>query len=683
MIRMNDENIKAAKRDEKLEREIEKALDELLPDSKKSSQQTYAPEQDNLAQMVRDKYNEVKRNRTEVTERWLKDLRQYRGQYDPEVLARIHPKRSKAFIRATRTKVKTVDSRLVDLLFPANGDKNWSIKSTTIPEINNNQLQGILSTLQQSGAEQITREMFDTAVKNFADQQAKKMEKVIDDQLQEARYRDVLRDVIHSGNLYGTGILKGPMISVAKGRQYKQVQDEFGNLSWKLETFDELMPYIEQVTVWDFFPDMTSTSISDCRYIIQRHKMTKKQLLDLSKRSDFLAERVREYVGSQQEGDWKDEDHDTQLRSIGEHSVLSRGHEKASRKYEILEFWGYVDSSDLSEMGVDIPEEFKADVEIAANIWVVGNTIIKAAVSHLNEIQWPFFLYYYDKDETSIFGEGIPAIMRDPQELTNSAFRAMLDHAAITAGPQIEVNMDLLAENEDPTDVYPFKVWMRTGGPDATAEAVRVTTMPSYTAEYLQMCQAIGNYADEVTTIPRYMWGEAQPGIARTSSGLSMLMGSANITLKDQVKNFDDGITKPFITAMYHWNMKFNDDESVKGDYNIRAEGTASLVAKEVYANSLMQFAQLTANGMDAPMIKRSSILRAIADSLDLGDKNLVMSDQEIQAGQQQQMQQAKQEREFMLRMTEVARQYGTSPNDMIENMRLAYADKTEAMQGR
>ena len=30
--------------------------------------------------------------------------------------------------------------------------------------------------------------------------------------------------------------------------------------------------------------------------------------------------------------------------------------------------------------------------------------------------------------------------------------------------------------------------------------------------------------------------------------------------LKDQIKNFDDGITIPFIKALYFWNMDFNID---------------------------------------------------------------------------------------------------------------------------
>lgn len=683
-ISNNKPSAEAVKRDKEFEKELTKVLDQILPDDSKDkkSSTSNGVDTDALANKIRERFKEAEDQRKEVEQRWLKDLRQYRGQYDPDVLSRMHPNRSKAYIRITRTKVKTVDSRLVDLLFPANGDSNWSIKPTTLPQVSDVQLQSIISMLQEQGQTAITKDSIELAVQRFADDRANSMKKQIADQLDGMSYRDTLRSVIHSGNLYGTGILKGPMIMLNKGKQYKQIEKD-GKFSWELVSYDEMLPYIEHVPVWDIYPDMTAYKISDCRYIIQRHKMTKRQVLDLAKRSDFLGERVKQCIEKLSEGDWEDKHFDTQLREIGDKAYSNKfGARKGGRKYEILEYWGYIDASDLEDMGVTIPDNLKGSTEISANVWVIGDTVIKAAISHLDEIQWPFFFYYYDKDETSVFGEGIPSILRDIQELVNSAFRAMLDNAAIAAGPQFEVNLDLLSEDEDPTDIHPFKVWLRTGdGLDAQQEAVRIKQIPSHTAEFLTMCQAFESYADEVTTIPQYMWGEATPGIARTSSGLSMLMGSANITIKDQVKNFDDGITKPFIQAMYYWNMKFNDDDSIKGDYEIRAEGMASLIAKEVYSQSLMQFAQITNNPVDLPNVRRTVILRKIADALDLGDQDLVLSEQEIANNNKQQQVSQQQERDFMLRVVEIARKYGTSPTDMMEQMRLAYADRQNMMQ--
>ena len=38
---------------------------------------------------------------------------------------------------------------------------------------------------------------------------------------------------------------------------------------------------IEYVSLWDFHPDPSATSIEDCEYVIQRHRMNRQQLRGL------------------------------------------------------------------------------------------------------------------------------------------------------------------------------------------------------------------------------------------------------------------------------------------------------------------------------------------------------------------------------------------------------------------
>lgn len=672
---------------EEVEEDTKKLLEEMTKDlekGEKKKDEEPSPEevQDSLARYVKGCFDTADRDRRSIEYRWLEDLRQERGEYAPEILERMDPNRSKAYIRLTRTKVKTVDSRLTDFLCPANGEKNWAISPTPLPDVSQDFMKAALAEHIITTGSQISPEEFEQLLMKKCTERANRMSKLIEDQLIELRYRDVLRETIHSGNLYGTGILKGPMVSFITNKQYKKDIDENGYEKWHLDESDSIMPQVENVSVWDFYPDMSATKLEDCRFMIQRHKMDKHELSDLSRRSDFRGKALRRYLRANPDGDYENKWFECQLHAMGDQIETGAASVELNKKYEVLEFWGYIDAEDLQRAGVTVPDKLKGSLELCANIWVLGNKTIKAELAPLDGVRWPYYLYYYDKDETSIFGWGIPYIMRDPQELVNSAFRAMLDNAAITAGPQIEVNLDLISEDEDPTDVRPFKIWARTGtGLEAQAEAIRVMPLQSYTSEYLKMIEAFERYSDEVTTIPRYMWGDQAGGAGRTASGLSMMMGSANITIKDQVKNFDDGITKPFITALYHWNMQFGNDEGVKGDYAVKATGSASLVAKEVYANSLMQFANITNNNVDLPVVKRAAVVRNIADALDLGDKDLVLSDKEIELANQQQAENAQKEREFMLRMVETAREYGISPNDMIENMRLLQSDIAKPAQ--
>ena len=86
-----------------------------------------------LGSVLVAEFAQAENDRRPTEMRWLQDLRQYRGKYDSDVLALIPKSKSKAFVRKTRVKVKTVDSRVGDLLFPAGRDKNWNINPTPKP----------------------------------------------------------------------------------------------------------------------------------------------------------------------------------------------------------------------------------------------------------------------------------------------------------------------------------------------------------------------------------------------------------------------------------------------------------------------------------------------------------------------------------------------------------------------
>lgn len=667
-----EKQVKVLEQSQKEKEELEKLVKPLTVDSNtKDNSDKEVKITDNLAHFVKTCFESSEAARKHIELSWIEALKRYKGIYEADVVAKISPNRSRAFVRVTRTKVKTVDSRLADLLFPANGDKNWDITPTPLPEMSDARKQAIIQLYEQENNQKITPETLDMLISQEASKQAKKMSKVISDQLVELRYRDIMKNVIHSGNVYGTGILKGPLAAITENKQYYKYIGDDNKERWLLKDYNKVIPFAEYVRIWDIYPDMEATDFRDCRYIVQRRKMNKHDLISLAKRSDFSSDIIYKYIANNPEGKYDKKDFEVQLQTMGDIISSSDGDYGKNRKYELLEFWGYVDAKLLEGWGVSIPEDKRGMVDIPANVWVLGDRVIKAILHPLEGIRWPYYVYYYDKDETSIFGEGIPSIMKDMQELTNSAFRAMLDNAAISAGPQVEINEDLLSEDEDPREIHPFKVWLRTGqGADAANPCIRVLSYPSFTPEFERMLNMFSNYSDEITTIPKYMWGEASGAAGRTAGGLSMLMASANMAIKDQVKNFDDGITTPFISAMYHWNMQFNENEDIKGDYAVVAQGSASLIAKEMYTQYLIQFLNITNNPVDSNIIRRPEIIRSIADAFDLKSETFVMSDKEIQSQQQAQQQQQQQQQEFMYNIIEAAREEGVSPEALINSMR-------------
>ena len=574
---------------------------------------------DGLGRKLYSQFTQAKADRLSVELRWLDDLRQFKGVYNPDEERRLPAGKSRVHTRMTRIKVKSATARLMDLVFPAGSDDNWSFEPTPVSDLTPSPevMQTLIQQLQRMPNEDEVR----IAVQAQADKACKLMEKEVRDQLVEAKYRKLIKMVINSGNLFGTGILKGPLVN----RTFKKIWALDAEGNWALNSVPKLTPFIDFTPVWEMYPETLATAFSEARYNYQRSVMPKHMVLELAARPDFSSKIIREYLMEHPDGDAQMLDWEIELRRLGWNLT---GNTTKGKRYEVLEYWGIIEANELIDMGLEVPDD--SQDEFWANVWLLGPNVIKIEVQPIEGMQLPYFAYYWDKDETSIFGEGIPSVIRDDDTSLNAATRAMQDNAAICAGPITEVNVDLLHPDEDPRDVHPFKTFLRTGvGVEAQYPAVREIKLDSHINEYMGLAQFFANNIHEAT-IPSYMHGEAtsKGSVGRTASGLSMLMSAAQITFKDQLFSLDDDVQGPFLEAAYHWNMQFNPKSEIKGDFNVVVKGTSSLVAREIRATNLDQFANSTLNQFDAPFVDRHALNKQRARVLELGDDIIRDKDQ-------------------------------------------------------
>lgn len=588
-----------------------------------------------LAVRMTGEWQRFASDRQQVEQRWLMDLRQYLGIYEPDVAANLK-NRSKAFRRKTRSKIKAVDARLFDLLFPANKERNYVLQATPEPTVPDSVRQQIVDQLQGAPENKIQ-----DAIREYVDDRATRMSSTIDDQLTEAHYRRIARSVVHSGNLYGTGVLKGPLVEKRLGK-VRYVYDAQAK-RFVMRRNEEFKPFIDFVPLWRWYPDMTVAELEDCRAVWERHLMSKHGLLSLAKSQSVDGETLRRHVMSLPDGQVMPQTFEQDLRMVGDTKTTDFG---LTGQYELLERWGWLTREDIECCGVKLPT--CDDGIYYGNLLILPDgRPVKAVLQPMEGQTWPYHIYYFDKDETSIFGEGLATLMRGDQDNLNAATRAMMDNAAITAGPQLEVFVEHLAATEKADEIFPFKIWPRTSG-DPQYPILRAINIDSHINELQGLAKMFDESADEVTAIPKFFQAEnPTQGAAATSSGLSMLLTQANIALKDLVVSFDEGVTKPFVTAMYAWNMQFNPDDSIKGDYDADARGAASLVAKEVRSQLLAQFTtSLTPE--ERAYIKWQRFAEQRAEANELGDiiksKAEVEEDENSEAAQlQQQLVQAQQ----------------------------------------
>ena len=180
-------------------------------------------------------------------------------------------------------------------------------------------------------------------------------------------------------------------------------------------------------------------------------------------------------------------------------------------------------------------------------------------------------------------------------------------------------------------DIFPGKIFRRQSG--VTGTAINGLKFPNTAGENLQMYQISRQLADEETGIPSIMHGQTGvTGTGRTAAGLSMLMGSAGLSMKTVVKNIDDMLLKPLGEAYFQWNMQFNKDApDITGDLEIKPRGVAAVMQKEVRSQRLTTLLQTVSNPMLAPFVKIPNLMRELAISQDIDPDSLVNDANEAQ----------------------------------------------------
>lgn len=620
---------------------------------------------DDLGRELRTEFDGVLLLRRQYEMAWVDALRQYKGIYPPEVMTRLAAhdskdgQRSKIFLRMTKVKCDAIQARLMDLLFPANGSINWGISPTPVPNVREEAVKAGLQAYIESGGnpDELDEESFR---RDIALETCRAMERTMKDQLAETpkrqSYRKTCDSVIAHAVRYGTGVLKGPLVEKRTRMGYAPGQDG----EWSLQQVDDgLWPFFEFVPIWSIFPDMAATCKQELRFIWQEHLMTDKDLQGLGRFPKFNEGAIAAYMREKPDGDAERRDYELHVRQLSDDMTAP----DLKGRYRVLERWGFLTGRQLADAGVEVPEE-QLSVVFSSNVWLLGNRVIKAVVNPLQGCDFPFYFYHFSKDESSFFGEGAPILMADCQSGINASVRMLVDNAAISSGPIIGLNMRALAEGQDPTRLHPWKVFLFDEAADMD-QLMRSWNLQSNSKDLINILELFQAFADELTT-PRYMYGDQNVGGAgKTASGLSMLMGAANIAIKSLVKSFDDDVTIPFISALYHWNMQWSKDVTIKGDYNVVAMGSTNLVAKELRAQQHQILLGVTSNPRFEGMTDDKKWLAHVMRDSEMPE-DIVRSDEEFRAWKQEQLtMQAKAQADALLQsLIEQAEKAGIGPQE-------------------
>ena len=128
----------------------------------------------------------------------------------------------------------------------------------------------------------------------------------------------------------------------------------------------------------------------------------------------------------------------------------------------------------------------------------------------------------------------------------------------------------------------------------ANVPAIRTYTIQNNIAAFLQAAEHFMELAHQVTNIPAALHGTAVgSGANRTVRGMFNLQSNALKSLQAAVGNIDESVFQPMGELLYAWNMLYEDDESIKGDSKVVAQGVQGLLAREMSRNNALEILQL------------------------------------------------------------------------------------------
>jgi hypothetical protein len=608
-----------------------------------------------LSTYVRGRWVEARKAKEQTVEtRMFKAVRARRGEYDPDVLTKIRETGgSEIYMMLTSNKCRAAASWLRDVMLGSGSDKPWTLRPTPIPTLPPD----ITEEMRQAAIEQMTKVMTATGqmlpptqlrkylnelreeylynLQEEAKFKVRQMENKMEDQLIEGGFIKSLDQFLDDLTTFPAAFLKGPIVR----RKPVMKWNSSAQGGYQLEVVDDLVLEWERVDPFMIYPSPSSMGIDD-GYLIERHKLRQPDLEALIGVDGYDDEAIRMVLDAYGRGglqEWLIVD-STKAQAEGRSTVAVM--QNSEHLIDALQFWGPVSGQMLLDWGLteaEVPDKTK---QYYCEAWLIGEFVIKASLNYHPLGKMPYFKASYEEIPGTFWGNSTYDLIKDCQDMCNSAARALSNNMGIASGPQVVINVDRVPAGDDITNLYPWKIHQVTSDPmGSSAKPIDFFQPSSNVQELLTTYEKFSVLADEYSGIPRYMTGNSPSGGAgRTASGMSMLMSNANKAMKQVVQNIDTSVMTPMLERLYFYNMKYSDDNELKGDVNVVARGAIGIVAKEAAQVRRNEFLAATANPIDMQIMGiegRATLLREMSRDLDMNPDEIVPPREMLKVAQQ------------------------------------------------
>lgn len=553
-------------------------------------------------------------------EKWMECWWNFIGQYNPNLKLQTtegQQNRSRVFVRLTQQKVRAAAAKIMDTL-------GTEVPFKLVPLNDNPQTEYDLAKIA-------------SAQKDIIRNQFKKID-----------LRDTFDTAIIEMAVYGTGILKGPVVTeeitegleenvrTALGMQVPMWKIPFKNYPrWRRAYMKTQTKNVCSVPIWDFYTDNNADTAEKSIGCMEKHPYTPYEFQQIFfGNEEYNQENV---VAAYNRASLPNEYNDEQI--IQGQNYMGEQPPK-DIKVTVVEYWGQAPyalvkphlkevpegvsnkETDLVECSVTLACQYN-DSDVISDI-----RILKAQLNPSGDRI--FKVCPYIKNPGSPWGIGVAESIRDSQKLVNSLTRLMVDNKALSGNGMFAIQKEQLdtRSTKDGLKVYPGKTFFVKGD---VRQAIMPLSFPDVTGGLEVAIDRFERWADEESGIPKYSQGEAANSyLNKTASGMAMIINQSNIYLKATIRNIDEFWIKPLVKA---FNALNEVDGSYPNDINfpldVVALGVDSLMEKGIKFENAMQLFQVAKETDLLPYINKTNALRLVSDLLDV--KGLVVSEVEAQ----------------------------------------------------
>ena len=605
-----------------------------------ATQQVY-PE---LAGYVRAQF-EIFRNHRNTQAGWsnrmLAALRSFNGQYDPSKLQEITKwGGSTVYARLIAQKCRAASSLLRDIYLGQ--DIPWSLQPPKDPEVPED-IKAKIEQLIQAEAQKVAQhtgqppspsdladrkrnllEQAQDAVKRKVAASARASADKIQDMLNDGGYYHALAEFLVDLPIFPFACIKGPVVKVIPtvvwppGGGQPTVKQQ-PRLTWnRVSPFD----------IW-FTPGVADIENAN---VIEKLRVTRAELNDLLDLPGYNTAELRAVLDEYGRGglydNWDTTDAERSVLENRENPAWNR-----SGMISMMEFNGNVQGRILQDYGMVVQDELR---DYHVQVWVIGSHVIKCHMSPSPRQRHPYFITSFEKVPGTPVGNGLTDLLQDLQESANATLRSLINNISISSGPQVVINDDMLAPEENGEDMYPWKRWHTRNDPMTSSGKQPISFfMPASNAQQLiAVYQEFVAIADDVSAIPKYVGGSGGGGAGRTASGLAMLMGNASKILQTVSANIDRDVIEGSMMQLQDMLLLTDKSGLLTGDERLTVQGVNVAIQRETLRQRQIEFLTATNNPTDLKIMGikgRSVVLRSVSTTIGMPGEEIVPPEDAIE----------------------------------------------------